>query len=79
MAATEEFVRPGTSTPVPLAPSHSLESSRASRQTSLIVDPPDGRPPPMTDDGIRRAPAWPSTNPDVGYARAQDFMQALGL
>jgi hypothetical protein len=37
------------------------------------VDPPDGQLPPMTDDGIRRAKAWPSTNPDVGYARAQDF------
>src|SRR5688572_9361174 len=32
-------------------PSHWLESGRASRQASLIVDPPDGRLPPMTDDG----------------------------
>jgi hypothetical protein len=54
-------------------PSHWLEAGRASRQASLIVDPPDGRLPPMTDDGKRRAAAWPSTNPVVGYARAQDF------
>ena len=54
-------------------PSHWLESGRASRQTSLIVDPPDGRLPPMTDEGKRRAAAWPSTNPASPYARAQDF------
>ena len=54
-------------------PSHWLESGRPSRQASLIVDPPDGRLPPMTDDGKRRAAAWPSTNPAVPYARAQDF------
>jgi hypothetical protein len=54
-------------------PSHWLEAGRASRQASLIIDPPDGRLPPMTDDGARRAKAWPSTNPAVGYARAQDF------
>jgi len=54
-------------------PSHWLEMGRASRQASLIVDPPDGRLPPMTDDGKRRAAVWPSTNPTVGYARAQDF------
>ena len=54
-------------------PSHWLEGGRASRQASLIVDPADGRLPPMTDDGKRRAAAWPSTNPTVGYARAQDF------
>jgi hypothetical protein len=54
-------------------PSHWLEAGSASRQASLIVDPPDGRLPPMTEDGKRRAAAWPSTNPAVGYARAQDF------
>jgi hypothetical protein len=54
-------------------PSHWLEAGQASRQASLIVDPPDGRLPPMTPDGERRAQAWPSTNPAVGYARAQDF------
>jgi hypothetical protein len=54
-------------------PSHWLEIGRATRQASLIVDPPDGRLPPMTDDGKRRAAAWPSTNPTAPYARAQDF------
>ena len=54
-------------------PSHWLESGRPSRQASLIVDPPDGRLPPMTEDGKRRAAAWPSTNPTTPYARAQDF------
>jgi hypothetical protein len=54
-------------------PSHWLEGGRPSRQASLIVDPPDGRLPPMTEDGKRRAAAWPSTNPTAPYARAQDF------
>jgi hypothetical protein len=54
-------------------PSHWLEAGRPSRQASLIVDPPDGRLPPMTEDGKRRAAAWPSTNPTAPYARAQDF------
>lgn len=55
-------------------PSHWLEQpGRAHRQASLIVDPPNGRLPPMTDDGARRAKAWPSTNPNVPYASAQEF------
>jgi hypothetical protein len=72
-ADAEQFVAAGSEVAVPLGPSHWLESGRASRQTSLVVDPPDGRLPPMTEDGARRAKAWPSTNPTVGYARAQDF------
>jgi hypothetical protein len=54
-------------------PSHWLETGLPSRQASLIVDPPDGRLPPMTEDGQRRAKAWPSTNPSVPYASAQEF------
>jgi hypothetical protein len=72
-ADAAEFVAPGGAVTVPLGPSHWLESARASRQTSLIVDPPDGRLPPMTEDGVKRAREWPSTNPTVGYARAQEF------
>ena len=72
-ADAEQFVAAGPAVAVPLGPSHWLETNRVSRQTSLIVDPPDGRLPPMTEDGARRAKAWPSTNPTVGYARAQDF------
>jgi hypothetical protein len=70
-ADAAEFSAPGAGGVNP--PSHWLEAGRASRQASLIVDPPDGRLPPMTDDGKRRAAAWPSTNPAVPYARAQDF------
>jgi hypothetical protein len=73
IADAAEFVAPGPAVTTPLGPSHWLESGRVARQTSLIVDPPDGRLPPMTEDGARRARAWPSTNPTVGYARAQDF------
>jgi hypothetical protein len=72
-ADSSEFATPGPAPGAPLAPSHWLESGRASRQTSLIVDPPNGRLPPMTEEGARRARTWPSTNPAVGYARAQDF------
>src|SRR5688572_31254157 len=35
-------------------PSHWLEAGRPSRQASLIVDPLDGRLPPMTDEGKRQ-------------------------
>lgn len=54
-------------------PSFWLERGEASRQASLIVDPPDGRLPPMTEDGKRRAEAWPSNNPPGGFASAADF------
>ncbi len=67
----EQFSRGGGGGVNP--PSHWLEAGRPVRQTSLIVDPPDGRLPPMTDDGARRAKAWPSTNPAVPYASAQEF------
>ena len=70
-ADVDEFSTGGGGAVTP--PSHWLEGGRPSRQASLIVDPPDGRLPPMTDDGTRRAAAWPSTNPSVPYARAQDF------
>jgi hypothetical protein len=36
-------------------PNHWGERGRPQRQASLIVDPPDGRMPPMTPDGERRA------------------------
>ena len=54
-------------------PSHWLERGAPSRQTSLIVDPPDGRLPPMTADGAQRAKAWPSNNPPGGFASAAHF------
>jgi hypothetical protein len=36
-------------------PPHWLDRGKPSRRTSRIVDPPDGRIPPMTPDGQRRA------------------------
>jgi hypothetical protein len=42
-------------------PSHWGERGNPSRQTSLIVDPPDGRLPPMTAEGKKRIDAARST------------------
>jgi hypothetical protein len=54
-------------------PSHWLERGQPSRQASLIVDPAVGQLPPMTEDGTRRARAWPSGNPSNGFASPADF------
>jgi len=35
-------------------PPHWLERGKASRRTSIVIDPPDGRVPAMTDEGQRR-------------------------
>src|SRR5215831_1351158 len=35
-------------------PPHWLERSETSHRTSLVIDPPDGRVPPLTDDARRR-------------------------
>jgi hypothetical protein len=40
-------------------PPHWLERSETSRRTSLVIDPPDGRVPSMTDEGRRRVAATP--------------------
>jgi hypothetical protein len=42
-------------------PAHWLEWGKPSRQTSLVVDPADGRVPPITPEGRRRASAVRST------------------
>jgi hypothetical protein len=39
---------------------HWREYGKPQRQTSLIVDPPDGRLPPLTPDGAKRAAALPT-------------------
>ena len=39
---------------------HWREYGKPQRQTSLIVDPPDGRLPPLTADGAKRAAALPN-------------------
>jgi hypothetical protein len=48
--------RPGTG-----PPSHWGERGKPTRQASLIIDPPDGRLPPMTPEGQRRARLMRST------------------
>jgi hypothetical protein len=42
-------------------PGHWGERGRPQRQTSLVVDPPDGRIPPMTPEGERRTAGVPKT------------------
>ena len=55
-------------------PPHWLERGQASRQASLVVDPPDGRLPPMTADGTRRAERWRAMSSDTyRYERPEDF------
>ena len=38
-------------------PPHWLERGKTSRRTSLVIDPPDGRIPPMTPEALRRIAA----------------------
>src|SRR6478672_11719526 len=65
----EEFVAPRS---IPTAdalltgagsgpPGHWGERGRPTRQTSLVVDPPNGRIPPMTPEGERRTAAIPAS------------------
>jgi hypothetical protein len=42
-------------------PPYWLERGEPSRQSSLVVDPPDGRLPPMTPEGLRRVAATKNT------------------
>jgi hypothetical protein len=51
--------------PLTAPPPHWLERGKASRLSSLVVDPPDGRLPPMTEDGARRAEQWRTTSADT--------------
>lgn len=62
-ADLEEFVRPGDGAAGGGVgpPGHWTERGQASRQASLIVDPPNGRLPAMSSDGERRAAAARST------------------
>ena len=69
--ANADTVVPGSRTGVN-PPAHWLEPGRASRQASLIVDPPDGRLPPMTAAGARRAAAWPHAEKSY-FAGPADF------
>jgi hypothetical protein len=55
---------PSSGSPPTGPPPHWAERGIASRQTSLIVDPPDGRLPRLTEDGARRADRWRTTAAD---------------
>jgi len=55
-------------------PPHWLERGEPSRQSSLIVDPPDGRMPPMTPEGIARQQMTGGTyTRQTGFASAADL------
>jgi hypothetical protein len=60
--------------PVTAPPPHWLERGKASRVASLVVDPPDGRLPPMTEDGARRAAQWRTTSAETyAYRGPEDL------
>jgi hypothetical protein len=55
-------------------PGHWVEWGKSQKQTSLLVDPPDGRMPPLTPDGQSRAAAMPrGTMGNVPLNRPEDF------
>jgi len=55
-------------------PSHWFEAGDSVPQTSLVIDPPDGRLPPLTDDGARRAKEWrASADANHPYEQPADF------
>ena len=64
-------------------PGHWGERGLPQQQTSLVVDPPDGRIPPMTDEGKRRTAAVPKTwyydNDGGGLRRAVAIAAAPSL
>ena len=66
-ADNEEFVAPAPSPAAIITgagsgpPGHWGERGRPQRQTSLVVDPPNGRIPPMTAEGQKRTAAIPAS------------------
>jgi hypothetical protein len=59
------------------APGHWVEWGRSQRQTSLLVDPPDGRMPALTAEGARRQEALPRGSAGYGPLRGpEDFTMA---
>jgi hypothetical protein len=60
--------------PAAAPPPHWLERGKVSRQASLVIDPPNGRLPPMTADGERRAARWRETSaPDYAFRSPEDL------
>ena len=49
------------------------EIGEANRVTSLVVEPSNGRLPPMTDEGNRRAKTMTSSWSDMSFNRVEDF------
>jgi hypothetical protein len=65
-ADNAEFVTPPTAAAIITGagsgpPGHWGERGRPQRQTSLVVDPPNGRIPPMTAEGAQRTAAIPAS------------------
>ena len=55
-------------------PTHWLEVGRAPALASLVIDPPDGRLPPQTADGARRAAEWRTrAASNYSYAGPEDL------
>jgi hypothetical protein len=54
-------------------PPHWLERRKVSRRTSLVIDPPDGRVPPLTREAQGRAQARGPVSGDNGADRPQDL------
>ena len=54
-------------------PPHWLERRKVSRRTSLVIDPPDGRVPPLTREAQARAQARGPVSGDTGADRPQDL------
>jgi hypothetical protein len=76
-ADNEEFVPPRAGDAGGAAgtgpPNHWGERGRPQRQTSLILEPADGRMPTMTPDGQRRNAAVKTSFNDIVYASPEDF------
>ena len=54
-------------------PPHWLERRKISRRTSLVIDPPDGRVPPLTREAQGRAKARGPVSGETGADRPQDL------
>jgi hypothetical protein len=56
-------------------PSHWIERNSATRNTSVVIDPPDGRLPPISAEGRQRASAGPAPFGDGPFDGPEDASQ----
>jgi hypothetical protein len=56
-------------------PSHWIERNDATRNTSVVIDPPDGRLPPISAEGRQRASAGPAPFGDGPFDGPEDASQ----